>query len=792
MNTNSTKPPFDVTSFLLFVVLIWTSSWALAASDWTDHLTLVTTVASLAILAGIALARSNFSSRVAVFFAVVYGVFTTGWQIGLTLDPALIWRDRILALLGRIGTFFSVLISSEPNRDPLMFLVLMASLFWIFGCLGSWTLFRKGGLWAAILPPGLSILVNAYFYIGDALLNVYMAVFLFLALLLFVRSDMNRRQQDWQTMRARVPAETGFRISRAGLMAAALLIVVSWIGPTFSRYETVAQFWNAVTSPLQTARDWLGDALGGLRSSLAVIPEYYGDVLNLEAGIEPEDRAIMEIEPDRLPGSGGRFYWRSRVYDHYAAGSWSSTPAAELKFDPRYDLIALPEYFARQAIEVTITPRIGALASLYLPSQPIWVNRSAQFTVTRQDTEVVDIQFVRAEQPVMRGEPYRALASIAIPNGQQLRAAGSEYPDWVTERYLQLPDSITPRTLSLAEEITDGYETPFDKVVAITSWLRSNIEYSRVSAAPPPDVEPIDWFLFDYRIGFCNYYASAEVLLLRSLGIPARLAAGYARGEYDAENRTYSVTAEASHSWPEVYFPGIGWVEFEPTVSQDVLTRPEPVLSEDEEGGERDGDPESDGGLQDRLELLEDNLLMEDGQGGLVVGGLRRSILVYGLIGSGVVALLVIVWVRVNPTSWVTIRRLTVRGLNRLGIDPPTALKTRDLELTTIGKTFLRWSVWLRRLGAHLHASQTPYERASDFARLLPDSSAEGWIIAGAYAQERYGLQDVDEDEVQRAWRALRLQVLLAWIWRATERWREPAQKQANPSPEPAPRRIRR
>ncbi|NIS81904.1 MAG: hypothetical protein GTO14_17220, partial [Anaerolineales bacterium] len=183
MKSDRSIPIFDLTSFWLYLFMIWISSWALVAADWADHLSLVATVASLAVIAGTALARSLFSARLAFVFATIYAVFAIGWQTTLTLDPSLIWRDRILALLGRIGAFLTVIVNSEPNRDPLIFVIVMA-------------------------------------------------VSLFLALLLFVRSDMNQRQMMWQTLRARVPAGTGSRISRAGVLAAVLLIGVSWVGPT--------------------------------------------------------------------------------------------------------------------------------------------------------------------------------------------------------------------------------------------------------------------------------------------------------------------------------------------------------------------------------------------------------------------------------------------------------------------------------------------------------------------------------------------------------------------------------
>jgi len=127
----------------------------------------------------------------------------------------------------------------------------------------------------------------------------------------------------------------------------------------------------------------------------------------------------------------------------------------------------------------------------------------------------------------------------------------------VKERYLKLPSSITQRTRQLAQDITQGLDNPYDKVAAVTEYLRQNITYKDKIPATPRDRETIDWFLFDIQVGYCNYYATAEVILLRALGIPARWAIGYAQGER-LETGMYLVRELNAHSWPEVYFSGIG------------------------------------------------------------------------------------------------------------------------------------------------------------------------------------------------------------------------------------------
>src|SRR5207237_7528723 len=101
-----------------------------------------------------------------------------------------------------------------------------------------------------------------------------------------------------------------------------------------------------------------------------------------------------------------------------------------------------------------------------------------------------------------------------------------------------------------------------DEAKAIETYLRQNYTYSTHIAQPPPGVDRVEWFLFQGKEGYCEYYASAMVVMLRTLGVPARLATGYAPGDYDPNTQTYTVKESAAHAWPEVYFPSYGWIEF--------------------------------------------------------------------------------------------------------------------------------------------------------------------------------------------------------------------------------------
>jgi hypothetical protein len=156
---------------------------------------------------------------------------------------------------------------------------------------------------------------------------------------------------------------------------------------------------------------------------------------------------------------------------------------------------------------------------------------------------------------------------------EQLRSASNDYPDWIRKTYLAVPESVPQRVRNLALDLTAIQPTPYDRALAIERYLRT-IPYSLDLPIPPGERDLVDYFLFDLKKGFCDYYASAMVILARAAGLPSRLVVGYASGAYQPEAGSFVVTEADAHSWPEVYFPGYGWVEFEPTGNRPEITRP--------------------------------------------------------------------------------------------------------------------------------------------------------------------------------------------------------------------------
>ena len=159
---------------------------------------------------------------------------------------------------------------------------------------------------------------------------------------------------------------------------------------------------------------------------------------------------------------------------------------------------------------------------------------------------------------------YEGVSLLPESRPLKARTAGTNYPADIQELYLQLPPKLDPRIPPLARKITATADNPYDKSVVLESYLRRNFGYT-LNLAGKPGADPLAQFLFVTKAGHCEYFASAMAVMLRTLGIPSREVNGFLPGEYNDLAGDYIVRASDAHSWVEAYFPGSGWITFDPT-----------------------------------------------------------------------------------------------------------------------------------------------------------------------------------------------------------------------------------
>ncbi len=172
---------------------------------------------------------------------------------------------------------------------------------------------------------------------------------------------------------------------------------------------------------------------------------------------------------------------------------------------------------------------------------------------------------LRTGGTITDGTVYSVVASRGGATADELRSAQSPPTSEGLERYLAVPEILPARVARLARRITAGEDTVYDKVKAIEAYMAENYRYSTQSPVPPEGRDAVDHFLFDTDVGFCEQFASATAIMLRTLDVPARVVAGYTPGSRNPLTGYYEVRNSDAHSWVEVYFDRYGWYEFDPT-----------------------------------------------------------------------------------------------------------------------------------------------------------------------------------------------------------------------------------
>ncbi|MEN9208102.1 MAG: DUF3488 and transglutaminase-like domain-containing protein [Gloeomargarita sp. GMQP_bins_120] len=322
----------------------------------------------------------------------------------------------------------------------------------------------------------------------------------------------------------------------------------------------------------------------------------FGEQVRLgEHGRLPQDtQVVMRVEfPEGRPPLLLPLYWRGVSFDRYDGQTWSRTrldgelrvaqdqvvelrqPAAHLSLirqdiylepSPHPVLFALHPLYRVRLPETAqgLRVQVGTLGETQQRAKIIR-QRGRSLYVTRTGDVYygyrgdVGYQYTAWSRPIFPSANDLRRVDMA-QTLQQVAQAG------LLDMYLQLPGDLNPRIRELAADVTRNAPTLFDKVEAIRRYLAESKTFAYTTDLPDPGAEPVlDAFLFTHRRGHCEYFATAMTVMLRSIGIPARLVNGYLGGRWNAYDRYLAVQAAHAHSWVEVPFAGYGWLTFDPT-----------------------------------------------------------------------------------------------------------------------------------------------------------------------------------------------------------------------------------
>ena len=755
---NSSKPATGWTSVVLVALMLLTVAWSVQSADYADGLSRFTPVVLGGVLVGALLGAQRWlPASLAHGWSIVAGILATAYfgtfalsvvhPCGLdlasrsTLERMTLVRDWFVEWA--LGTGGLGVVRDEVV--PFAFVVTMALLLWLLSYICTWFVVRYVNWWGCFLPSGFALLFNLYQAPEERLTG--MAFFLLCGLLLAQQTHVVLQVDRWQRERIGYSPDIGFDFMRDGLVVALVVTGLGWMAPVSLTSERFSQALQRVTGSSTELEQRFNRLFPNLNYPVrASGGGAFGSAMPLGGSIALGQQAIFDAAVD------GHLveprYWRMAVFDTYDGAGWLRTFDDTL-FGDAHELDLAYDYAATVPVTQTIRTFLDATEQLYAMPQPESFSVPVRAETAARDG-IVDVLTVASTRPLAVGDGYEVVSRQSIADAASLSAVGTVDPELVRERYLGLPASLPDRVRDEARRVTAGTTSRFEAAGRIEHYLRQ-FDYSEEISTPPEGIDRVEWFLFVEQRGYCDYYSSAFVVLARSVGIPSRIAAGYSRGDYLPEAQAYRQHAYDAHTWPEVFFPGYGWIEFEPTAADDPLER----ASTDETSVE---DPRDDGeGAGSEF----DGMMGPDEFDGPYEAP--------GLAGAQVTDAPLI------PTRWLwaAMAALAVSGLS---LATAYVAWQRPLRgLTAAESAFSRLARVAGWLGFPHSASDTPHEYGHRLAGAIPEGRAQIAAIVDAFVLERFGRRPSSDGSaaLARAWSRLRLALLRAAAPLGIDRWRD-------------------
>ncbi len=458
----------------------------------------------------------------------------------------------------------------DASFDPAASALAWGLGMYLIASFAGWALSIKAKPFAAIAPA--VILLGVEFARARADWH-YPFVVVGMVMLMLVVLEQGREEEEWDRKQIGYSSTLRFDLLFTAVPVVFGLLLMAYIIPSVS-LDDITQWIREQSQPAAGLRlsgtPGSGSIAGGdshTASPMAI--DFPWSHLLGRGAVLSDDIEMVIVTGESMPSASGsspsvapRHYWKSETFDYYNGRGWTSDVTTDKDFPAKGTLPRpLPTgILLHQEVAINRTGRgpIYAAGELISVAQPFWLA-------------------VRSSADLMGGmiAVPRYEADLIVQNADEatLRGAGTKYPDWIRARYLQLPTAFPQRVSTLARDLTATQLTPYDQALAIQEYLRREMHYQATVAAPPEYQDVVDYFLFDSKTGFCDYYATAMAVLARAAGIPARYAIGYAPGIFDPAQGRFLVRQLDAHSWPELYFPGVGWVEFEPTATMPEIQR---------------------------------------------------------------------------------------------------------------------------------------------------------------------------------------------------------------------------
>lgn len=552
----------------LIAVMGLALAWSIQGAAWLPRLDYLAPVALYAVLVGAVLGVLQVSVVITLPVSAIVGGLVVLWTVGGEYFPALTQSGRIFALRDELATWILVFVRTGYPSELSPYALGLGALMWVTAFMAAYAVYRHNRVLDAIVLLGAALITNMSATYTDLFVNLLL--FVAAALLLWLRASLVNRQEGWQRRRVNENLEVPAAIMRSGILFAGASVLLAWMLTSVAVAAPLTEAWRGFDPVWSDVRDRLEGVFSTLTNpNSRITGNSFGSSFRITGEWVSNDEEAL------LVAASQPLYMRTVTYDLYNGLGWQQTDGPERLVAAGDSLFAVPTperptVAAAVRVEtISVEMRQTISRNLFTAGSPLEIYAPVIVEESAGQPVLGQISSVGA---LAAGEAYQLSVAISEATEAELENAGTEYPEAVRALYMDA-SGISQRVRDLALEVTAGAENPYEMADALADYLSSDpsFTYATKTDPTPPGEDAVEFFLFDAeqgRIGYCQHYASAMAIMARSLGLPARVAAGFAPGE-DLDDGTYLVREANAHAWTEIYFPGYGWEIFEATKSID-------------------------------------------------------------------------------------------------------------------------------------------------------------------------------------------------------------------------------
>jgi transglutaminase-like putative cysteine protease len=560
-------------SLLLLAVAVYSVIFAIVDAHWVSHSEMLLWCPIVGLLLGLLVAKlSRLSKAILHLGACLLGHWFSVW-----LTAAIAFHINGLFLLSSIRAILvgGLTPTTIPNAEAIFFFYLAFLCFFLsyFGC---WLVYRAHLPWLVALVYCSIMLVDLNSYTRQDL--SYLLIILLASLILLIaRVQLAVQVLQW-TNEGLYTNQKWLRslAMRCMQIASALMLItlaVTLLLPIQGQSTQGEVFWN------QLGNAWNNVSNGNIswKNPASLLQPYqppanfFSNQLTITGSVHLPMGEVLEYT-----SASGPHYLEGFTLDQFDGHTWSTltswangkqfTSNAPLPIDvARNDDTSITTSITIKQVPESSKPYLFAPAQPISFDVPTAVYSNGTATAWTQQGSLTNGEQYRVTSLLIPTDT-RMLMSIPLPADNPGLWQSGTNASIMNVYYKQIPHDLSPNVLKLAHQWTAGAANTYSALKGIEQHLSNQNVFTYAIDNPPipANTDVVDWLLQTHR-GYCTYYASAMIVMARQLGIPARMVNGFSQGHYDVQHHTWIVDGSDAHSWVQAYFPGFGWVNFDPT-----------------------------------------------------------------------------------------------------------------------------------------------------------------------------------------------------------------------------------